>query len=423
MMRIKLKAANEASAESLPTHIDIAYSSTVVDLKLKIKRATDVPVEEQKLVFKGQLLANHRSLTHYDVKDDDTVVFLRRTGEDTTGANEEEAVATEPRANSAAAQQGQFPFGGFGDPGSMLNNPELMRAVWDSPMFRSMMDNPELLRSILQSSPEMQAVLESQPHLNHVLNDPQLWRQQMEAIRNPAMMQEMLRNQDRALSNIESLPGGYNALRRMYHDVHEPMMSAAGSAARGRNGDDNDSEEGDIPPSSGPHSAPLPNPWGRSSTPRQGARQNQPRRQNPGMPMLPPFNQLFGAHTSNPPANRNFSSGAPSFTSESHSDINPWAGAAGSSSASTKEVKPQANPWESSETSSESFSTTKEAEANPWASSTTSRSDFAEQLNLLADMGFTDRRVNVAVLNRCNGNVDAAIDMLTSESDQQKSSD
>lgn len=41
------------------------------------------------------------------------------------------------------------------------------------------------------------------------------------------MMQEMMRNQDRALSNLESIPGGYNALRRMYTDIQEPMFSAA----------------------------------------------------------------------------------------------------------------------------------------------------------------------------------------------------
>lgn len=53
-----------------------------------------------------------------------------------------------------------------------------------------------------------------------------LW-QTMELARNPAMMQEMMRNQDRALSNLESIPGGYNALRRMYTDIQEPMFSAA----------------------------------------------------------------------------------------------------------------------------------------------------------------------------------------------------
>ena len=31
----------------------------------------------------------------------------------------------------------------------------------------------------------------------------------------------------RAMSNLESLPGGYNALQRMYTEYQEPMMNAA----------------------------------------------------------------------------------------------------------------------------------------------------------------------------------------------------
>ncbi|CAF4410023.1 unnamed protein product [Rotaria magnacalcarata] len=36
-----------------------------------------------------------------------------------------------------------------------------------------------------------------------------------------------MRNHDRALSNLESIPGGFNALQRIYHDVQESMYSAA----------------------------------------------------------------------------------------------------------------------------------------------------------------------------------------------------
>ena len=35
-----------------------------------------------------------------------------------------------------------------------------------------------------------------------------------------------MRNQDRAMSNIENLPGGMQALERMYRDIQEPMMNA-----------------------------------------------------------------------------------------------------------------------------------------------------------------------------------------------------
>lgn len=42
-----------------------------------------------------------------------------------------------------------------------------------------------------------------------MLNNPDLLRQTMEMARNPSMLQELMRTQDRALSNLESIPGIY----------------------------------------------------------------------------------------------------------------------------------------------------------------------------------------------------------------------
>jgi len=60
-----------------------------------------------------------------------------------------------------------------------------------------------------------------------MLNNPEMLRQTMEMARNPSMLQELMRTQDRALSNLESIPGGFSALQRMYRDVQEPFMNAA----------------------------------------------------------------------------------------------------------------------------------------------------------------------------------------------------
>merc|ERR1719309_481797 len=83
------------------------------------------------------------------------------------------------------------------------------------------------MRSIMLSNPEMQQLMERNPEISHLLNNPDLMRQTMEMMRNPAMMQEMMRNQDRAMSNLESIPGGQSALQRMYRDIQEPMLNAA----------------------------------------------------------------------------------------------------------------------------------------------------------------------------------------------------
>jgi hypothetical protein len=69
--------------------------------------------------------------------------------------------------------------------------------------------------------------LQRNPEINHMLNNPELLRQTMEMARNPSMLQELMRTQDRALSNLESIPGGYSALQRMYRDIQEPMLNAA----------------------------------------------------------------------------------------------------------------------------------------------------------------------------------------------------
>ncbi|KAM5160467.1 ubiquilin-4 isoform 3-T4 [Callospermophilus lateralis] len=109
----------------------------------------------------------------------------------------------------------------------LMSNPEMLSQIMENPLVQDMMSNPDLMRHMIMANPQMQQLMERNPEISHMLNNPELMRQTMELARNPAMMQEMMRNQDRALSNLESIPGGYNALRRMYTDIQEPMFSAA----------------------------------------------------------------------------------------------------------------------------------------------------------------------------------------------------
>jgi ubiquilin len=108
-----------------------------------------------------------------------------------------------------------------------MANPEMMREIMDSPLMQGLLSNPEALQNLFASNPQMQQLMERNPELSHILNNPDLMRQAMEMASNPSAMREMMRSQDRQLSNIESLPGGFNALARMYSEVQEPMMDAA----------------------------------------------------------------------------------------------------------------------------------------------------------------------------------------------------
>lgn len=108
-----------------------------------------------------------------------------------------------------------------------MSNPEMMRQLMDNPMVQQLMSNPDVMRQLITSNPQMRELMERNPEITHMLNNPELMRQTMELARNPTMLQELMRTQDRAMSNLESIPGGFNALQRMYRDIQEPMMSAA----------------------------------------------------------------------------------------------------------------------------------------------------------------------------------------------------
>lgn len=103
-------------------------------------------------------------------------------------------------------------------------------------------------------------------------------------------MREMQRNNDRALSNIEAIPGGFNHLRRMYSTIQEPMESAI-SPAGSEEANERLARQLNVEsvPEQSLNTQALPNPWSQqqannsdhsnsSNTPRQ---QQQTMSQNP----------------------------------------------------------------------------------------------------------------------------------------------
>lgn len=177
-------------------------------------------------------------------------------------------------------------LGGLGNGMGMeniINNPEMIRQMMDSPLMREMMNSPEMLRSIMMSNPQMRQLMETNPEIAHMLNNPDILRQTMNMMRNPAAFQELMRSQDRAMSNLESIPGGYNALRRMYTELQEPMLNAAQEGFGTQNpfaalssGARQPGVQGDSQPPSGTENRePLPNPWAPRSTSQSSTPSNQ----------------------------------------------------------------------------------------------------------------------------------------------------
>ncbi|XXG39152.1 hypothetical protein AAC387_Pa01g0187 [Persea americana] len=315
--------------------VQTSLDSTVGAFKAVLAGNCDVPVDQQRLIYKGRILKDDQTLESYGLQADHTVHMVR-------GAAPPPASTTAPNGGGPNSSPGSvrglgpndggglggaglggslFPglgLGGLGGNGmsglfgsglpefeqmqQQLNqNPNIMREIMNTPVIQNLMNNPDLMRNLIMSNPQMREIIDRNPDLAHILNDPSILRQTLEAARNPELMREMMRNTDRAMSNIESSPEGFNMLRRMYETVQEPFLNAttmagdtggnAGSnpfaallggnqgAGQARDRSPNPSSTGSETSTGSPvpNTNPLPNPWSNAA----GAQTNTTTRSNP----------------------------------------------------------------------------------------------------------------------------------------------
>ncbi|XP_065672403.1 ubiquilin-1 isoform X3 [Hydra vulgaris] len=282
--KIKINVKTATSKET----IEISAIATIKELREAVHVKFNSPIEKLCLIFAGRILKDQDTLKSEGIHDGTTIhlVIKKDIKTEDQPPNQSTPVVTAPSRPSPAPTpnpiNSRLPiFEGLGGVGNMqqqmaqqmMNNPEMLRQALDTPLFQSISSNPDLLRSIIMSNPEMQNLIEHNPEISHLLNNPDIMRQTVEMMRNPSMMQEMMRNQDRAMSNLESIPGGFNALRRLYTDVQEPMMNAADEQIRGQFGQNPSSTSTthiSNPQLGTENLDPLPDPWNpnsRSSNP------------------------------------------------------------------------------------------------------------------------------------------------------------
>ncbi|OBS57503.1 hypothetical protein A6R68_11371 [Neotoma lepida] len=304
IIKVTVKTPKEKEEFAVPEN------STVQQFKEAISKRFKSQTDQLVLIFAGKILKDQDTLIQHGIHDGLTVHLVIKsqnrpqgqattqpsttagtstttTATTTTTAAAAPASTTAPRSNSTPTTTNSNPFasgtlGGLASLSSLglsstsftelqnqmqqqlLASPEMMIQIMENPFVQSMLSNPDLMRQLIMANPQMQQLIQRNPEISHLLNNPDIMRQTLEIARNPAMMQEMMRNQDLALSNLESIPGGYNALRRMYTDIQEPMLNAAQEQFGGNPfatvGSSSSSGEG-TQPSRTENRDPLPNPW------------------------------------------------------------------------------------------------------------------------------------------------------------------
>ncbi|XP_068640392.1 ubiquitin domain-containing protein DSK2a-like [Aristolochia californica] len=321
VVTVHIRCSN-GSKFSVQTSLDV----TVAAFKVLLADTCEVPGDQQRLIYKGRILKDEQTLESYGLQADHTIHLVRGAAPPPpANASNTPGVGAPNSSPSPARGFGSNEAGGFGGAGlggsflpglgglngigggglfgsglpefeqvqqQLTQNPNIMREIMNMPAIQNLMNNPDLMRNLFMSNPQMREIIDRNPDLAHILNDPSTLRQTLEAARNPELMREMMRNTDRAMSNIESSPEGFNMLRRMYETVQEPFLNATTMAgdsgsdlgsnpfaallggnqgARDRTPNPSTTGSEATAGSPAPNTNPLPNPW--SNTNAAGATQ------------------------------------------------------------------------------------------------------------------------------------------------------
>lgn len=195
--------------------ISVELSQTVAQLKKQITEASEIPVENQRLIYSGKILKDDQTLDSYKVQEDH-VIHLVKSGGNKSVSPTPAATTTSPENNTSAPHNiasGQTAgfnplndltgarYAGylnmpnadmFGPDGGLTQAPpsedEMIRMM-ENPIFQSqmneMLSNPQMLDFIIQSNPQLQAMgpqareMFQSPMFRQMLTNPEMMRQSM----------------------------------------------------------------------------------------------------------------------------------------------------------------------------------------------------------------------------------------------------
>eukprot|EP00924_Labyrinthula_sp_SR-Ha-C_P001066 maker-scaffold_7-snap-gene-12.46-mRNA-1 protein AED:0.00 eAED:0.00 QI:131/1/1/1/1/1/2/421/409 len=402
-MKVNLRCVNPADKATVPESLDVESTTTIGTIKAAINDSNEVPIDQQKLIYKGKVLSNNEAtLEGVRFTNGDTFVYLRSkkkkkpvetsSSETVSYSLPAGTASTTPASNQS--NQGTTgsapanPFGGF-NPASMIGgaqpNMAMMQQMMQNPAFRNMMLDPNMLQLAMgqmQNSPQMQRLFEQFPEARQMMSNPEFFREQMEAMLDPNRRAEVTRQQDQLLNRLNTMPGGMSAMARAYHatndlreNINNPEQETSDPPLSTQ--DSNDDENN--------------NPWGtgrRPNTQTQAPPQGQSNMNN--------MEQMFRNMLFNPGAAPGAGQSVPS------AGQNPFA-----------QGMADPNFMQNMMNMAQMFNQGSAFGASPvQTDSRPPEERFASQLQRLQDMGFPNREANLAALQASNGNLDMAIDRL-----------
>ncbi|NXJ55241.1 UBQL1 protein, partial [Spizaetus tyrannus] len=281
---------------------EVAQSSTIQELKEEVAKRFKTPPDLLVLIFAGKILKDQDTLSQHGVHSGVSIHVVIRSQKKPQDSLTDQGRTTTLMPPPSHSNSNLFYLGSIGLDLNTINNNafllgfllgmtgahllgldstdmldlvnsiqeqdvsmhSLISEMVQSTFVQNVLDNADLVRDLIMSNPQMQQLAEENPEISQILTNPHTIREILEACRNPAVMQEMIRNHDVAMNNLESIPGGYTALEQLYREIEEPILDNV-QAQLGSNPfaslDSNPPLTGARLPAHTENRRPLPNPW------------------------------------------------------------------------------------------------------------------------------------------------------------------
>lgn len=219
VIKIKVKSSGDKKYE-----VEVDTDSTIEDLKTLISAESDVPAENQRLIYSGKVLKDAETVAFYKIQNDHSIHLVKSsaakaaasaaTGSPATAASSSPAVTSGTSASAdsvptnIAAGQGSFNpladltgarYAGyaqlpsasmFGPDGGMgsFPDPEQLETLMSNPMFQEQMNallrDPQMMDMVISQSPQLRSMSPEarqmlQPMFREILSNPESLRSMM----------------------------------------------------------------------------------------------------------------------------------------------------------------------------------------------------------------------------------------------------
>ena len=173
-------------------------NETISDLKKTISEQFNFPVNGMILIFQGRTMEDEFSLNSFNLKEGETIYLV-------TKEIRKPVKIPKPK-----------PF----DPSRQMNY------QMGKMLLKMVENNPDGYMNLIESNPAFKQAIESNPELKFAMNDPDLMKQQIELMLNPDNADLAARTFDNMLDYIETIPGGFSAIHKAVNSLGDPIMDS-----------------------------------------------------------------------------------------------------------------------------------------------------------------------------------------------------